>query len=357
MRVVLPGQAAPAIVLVQHDPRTDLPSAVETKNLELNPDTEAREELAPQPFPAHDRGFFVQMWLSLRANEGGPLSGAVVTVQINDGPEQKTIPRANAGTDHDLVFDVPVDVQFAARNTIAVRVTYPTSTTREAPLRIAWRPKGNLYVLAVGVSKYAPSGGLPNLSMPSADAEALVASFKRQEGRVFKNVLAHTACDENATRAKLFDEFKWLKDDCKPLDLAVVLLAGHGEKSDSGFFFFAPYDYDPRNKRKHGLSATDLFAELGELPCDTLLLLDCCHSGAFNGGIALPGSGNLSARRGLVVFAATQSDEEAQARQEWEHEALTLAVLEGLQNRYQYPREEGARPLPGTARGRPHHVE
>jgi hypothetical protein len=343
VQVVLSGQDAPLDVGYQRDPRSNL-TKLDLVEPELRPNPEPTSAVFNVSFPSpYDLDHVARMWITLQALGDGPLPVMDVTVKVNDGPQQKAAAPVGTGPAAKLTLDVG-DVAFRARdNRIEVRIVNPARERRLIGLQLEWRSKGTLYLLAVGVSKYADPR-VPELALPSADAQALVQAFRAQEGQVFQKVISRTPIDEKAHRGNILDAMSWLKKSCTALDMAVVALAGHGEKTGGGYFFFAPYDYDPSNKPKNGLSSHDLLVELGELPCNVLLLLDCCHSGAF------PNIRSVPARKGMLVFAAARSDEKARASPAWGHGALTLAVLEGIQNKYLFE-AKGRRPFPEPLAG------
>ena len=82
----------------------------------------------------------------------------------------------------------------------------------------------------------------------------------------------------------------------------------------------------------------ELLDILAGFPCNVLLILDCCHSGA------VPNIQKMTVKKGLLVFAASRRDEEAAGGVEVGYSFLTLAVLEGLQNKFLYPADIKRKP-------------
>jgi hypothetical protein len=281
-----------------------------------------------------------------------PAQSLQATLRVN-GVEAKVVrlaPELKAGRQI-IVLEAGEVVFGPAGNDIEVRLTNPDAQEREVNCTVEWRPRGKLYALAVGVSEYADPAG--NLLLPRVDAEDLVKAFQTEEGQLFSKVECRTLTDGKARREDILTAMTWLEKNCKELDTVVVSLAGHGEVTDGGRFVFAPHDYDFNNKDLRCLKDVDFLDKLAGLPCNVLLLLDCCHSGAF------PQISTLDVRTGLLVFAAARSNEKAGGTTAWGHGALTLAVLEGIQNRWLYPLEGPDKPRepPFPANKPLHHAE
>ena len=120
----------------------------------------------------------------------------------------------------------------------------------------------------------------------------------------------------------------------------IVTFAGHGGVDDRGNFYFCPSDYDERRKLSTGVY-WNLFKDTLKLPCPVWVVVDCCHSGAITEkGLRGPDAVEGAVRRGgdavaagngkIALTAACLAGEFARERSEWQHGALTLALLEGL---------------------------
>jgi hypothetical protein len=208
--------------------------------------------------------------------------------------------------------------------------------------------KGNLYLVAVGISKYKNSKY--NLSVADADAKRLAETVQKQSRGLFEKVTPKVLTNDKATREGIIEELASLK--VNQHDLVFVTLSGHGAHfDDNEDYHFLPYDYDNSRKASSGVYWEDFKRYLGNLPCQVVLVLDTCHSGTVTKqlhrkrsvgeqkaamakgmrGLQQPGGENS-----MVVIAACMGSGKAQEKNEWGHGALTLALLEGLSGQHLY---------------------
>jgi WD40 repeat protein len=194
---------------------------------------------------------------------------------------------------------------------------------------------GTLYVLAVGINAYP---GRLRLECAAPDARLIEKTFKEHGKGLFRDVQTRLLTDRDATQKNIRDGLAWLKKQAKPGDFAVVFYAGHGEgKADTGFYLL-PIDMNPRNLAETAVSGDELKKQLGELPCATLLLLDACYAGSFDGGKkkrALPAAADAAVRdfvydSGLVVMCGASKEETAGEEDRGGHGFFTRALAEGL---------------------------
>src|SRR5439155_20250788 len=135
---------------------------------------------------------------------------------------------------------------------------------------------GNLYVLAVGVSRYrngkgegtGGKGQFSNLQFPAEDAKAIAERFRREGGPLYGKVEVRTLADEQATAPKVREEFRWLQRSVRPgqVDTVVVFLSGHGVSTEDGRYFFATHEVDVSSAKAlaaTSLSGRELAQELG----------------------------------------------------------------------------------------------
>ena len=91
--------------------------------------------------------------------------------------------------------------------------------------------------------------------------------------------------DEKATRSEILRKLNWLKRQATQHDLALVALAGHGQKDADENFFFIPYDYESGDNEEglaySGVAWDDLLRPLANMPCPVVLVMDACHSGTI----------------------------------------------------------------------------
>jgi hypothetical protein len=242
-------------------------------------------------------------------------------------------------------------------NALHFQVTNEGPKAAKARLRFSWRDdpaRVDLYVLAVGVSKYQHQD--LSLEFAEKDATALAKVFKSQKGKLFREVHCEVLCDERATTAAILQGLQWLKNSAREHDLVIVTFAGHGDKHpNSEQFYLLPTNFDPGPaKNPNPLAATGALGwegsvwkdYLSRMPCRVVVLMDACHSGAIKlGGMraraafdpegvkgALEKFTKARQRRGVVVLAACMKDQKAFESAKWGHGLLTKVVLDCLQN-------------------------
>ncbi len=211
--------------------------------------------------------------------------------------------------------------------------------TVTCPLPPAARPV--LHHVAVGVSKY--KNPKLDLQFAKADAEQLagtVAQSCRGPGKYYRDVQSQCLLDKEATCKAVLDAIAAVRKCAKANDLLVFSFAGHGVREE-GEFFLLTHEADVTNAKmlqKTAVSGTALRAALADFPCQVLLMLDACHSGALGAG-ALAGYRPASdeAARALAdvdlrvaVMCAALGHEEALEQKG--NGLFTKAVLRALQH-------------------------
>ena len=251
--------------------------------------------------------------------------------------------RIAAGLSFVLLVSVAVGVYFIPRMWDGPRETNAADQNRGldfAPAETnvpSASVKGNLYVVAVGVSKYRDSKY--NLRFARADAEKLAEVFQKHSGSLFDEVIPTVLTEEKASRKEIFAELGRMKKKVNRNDMVIWTLAGHGANLDENKnFYFLPHDFD--GSEATGVFWDDFTRYLGSLPCTVIVVLDTCHSGTVTKQVRNIGERKAALRRlqqrGMVVITACQSNETAQEKDEWGHGALTLALVEGLTGSYLY---------------------
>jgi WD40 repeat protein len=140
--------------------------------------------------------------------------------------------------------------------------------------------KPELYVLAVGVTKYRQIG---ELEYAAKDARDVGHYFSDHSPSAHVLVLP----DEEATRTNVLKAKSFLST-ARVDDHVIVFIAGHGILDEKGDYFFAPYDMDFSAPSTHGVSFADLEALLSDITArHKLLLIDSCHAGLRDDAIAV----------------------------------------------------------------------
>lgn len=174
-----------------------------------------------------------------------------------------------------------LDVELTAgRNKIQVAVMNAagTESLQDTVEVISTAPeiKPNLYVVAVGVSKYADVR--LNLKYAAKDAHDIGALFSGKGGRYGKVELLEIV-DGEARRETILAARDRLQGS-KVGDQVVVFVAGHGMLDESLDYYFVTHDFDREQPARRGLSYEQLESLLDGIPARRkLMMMDTCHSG------------------------------------------------------------------------------
>jgi hypothetical protein len=262
------------------------------------------------------------------------------------------------------------------QNEVIVRVGAPPEAGGPRKVKLSWwenpRPLADLYVLAVGVSRYKNHGPKHRLNLRYAakDAEAIVKKMAAQQGLLFQRVHVVSLYDESATRENILGGLDWLASKLSgqpgdPRPLAVVALAGHGAVARyTQDFYFLPHDYNPaKSLSVSAVSGAELRSHLDSLKCTVVLLVDTCHAGALsrrpgertrsgdpradkeavNKAVEKAMKNLSSAPVGVVRLFACTAEQEATEYSKLGHGLLTYAFLRALSREGESP--PGAGPV------------
>lgn len=134
----------------------------------------------------------------------------------------------------------------------------------------------DLYVIAVGVSKYDDSRY--RLTYARKDADELAAFFQANADH-FRTVHVTRFLDQDATRDKILGAKKLLLQS-QVDDQVVVFFAGHGLLDEHQEYYFGTVDLDFEDPSGAGLPYAHIENMLDGIPArKKLLLMDTCHSG------------------------------------------------------------------------------
>jgi WD40 repeat protein len=226
--------------------------------------------------------------------------------------------------------------------------------------------KPDLYVVVVGVSKYADKAA--DLTYAAKDADDLTTLFESQKDN-FNRIHALRLLDDRATKDTVLDIRQFLTQS-KVDDQVVLFFAGHGVLDKHLDYYFAPHDMDFDNPAQSGLPFESLEGLLDSIPArKKLLMVDSCHSGEVDNEemqIAKRSEGDtmrkdkaraiprgirwvsfalaadetadllrelfadLRRGSGATVISAAAGQEFAYEDRIWHNGAFTYAVLEGL---------------------------
>ena len=193
-----------------------------------------------------------------------------------------------------------------------------------------------LYVLAVGVSKYANEKY--NLNFSDKDARDFVNTMLAQKGFLYREVIVKSLLNEQATKDEILDGLDWIRKETTSNDVAMVFFAGHGVNDQNNYYYFCPHNVDPERLLRTGVAFTDIKNTISAIAGKALFFVDTCHSGNSIGMAGRRGSLDInivinelsSAQNGAVVFSASTGSESSYERPEWNNGAFTKALIEGL---------------------------
>jgi len=203
--------------------------------------------------------------------------------------------------------------------------------------------KPDLYLLSIGVSKYQHTGY--SLDYAHKDAEEIASVLNRQSGKFYRKILKKIITNQNATRENILNGLDWILKESTQKDLSVIFVAGHGLNDDRKNYYFLPHEGDPDKLRTTGVKWFDFQDVLSSLPSKVIFLVDTCHSGSVTGKRrgALDMTDALrelvNSESGVVVMTASTGKESSQERHEWGHGAFTKALIEGLEGKADYDRD------------------
>lgn len=200
---------------------------------------------------------------------------------------------------------------------------------------INYSDRPDLYILSVGVSKYANEEY--DLNYADKDALSVADMFSSIGTEVYKDVNLVKLMNQDATRNAVLKAFENLDAQVQPKDMVLVFIASHGINKE-GQFYIMPHDSDLNNIDNSLLSWQDMATLLGNLPSNVLVFIDACKSGQLGVNVSDFNADNTEAVRetasdenGVVIMAASTGSETALESTEWEHGAFTLSLLEGLE--------------------------
>lgn len=249
---------------------------------------------------------------------------------------------------HEFDVDIPqhdTDILVFASNRNGVSAPATVHVHWEDPLWDQQLQRPKLYVLAVGISKYA----LPeqNLTFPAKDAEDFVAALRQGSGSLYRDVEVHMILDDKAGRDEILEGLDWLRHQVTHRDVAVLFLAGHGVTDDDGTYYFLPWGGDPDHLKRSGVIYHEIRNTLTALPGKALLFIDTCHAGnvlgssarrAGNSDMAAMINELTSAENGVIVFSASTGRQYSLENPAWGNGAFTKALVEGLKGAADYRR-------------------
>jgi WD40 repeat protein len=213
-------------------------------------------------------------------------------------------------------------------------------------------PAPKLYVLAIGITRYAPAAGFQDLKFGVADAEAMADLFRRQHSRDYGALAVTPLLDENATKENILAALRRIADLAEAQDTLVFYASCHGELLGQRYFL-VPHDCSPsprqgedrdrptrtENFHRRALAIDELGDALSAVRArKRVLIFDTCYSGgagvladrqpgAFAFGYAVE---QVQRAQGVYTLAASGPIEFALEHERLRHSILAYTLLAGV---------------------------
>lgn len=201
-----------------------------------------------------------------------------------------------------------------------------------------------LFVVAIGVGDYNDPK-LPKLRFTCKDTKDFSKAITSKKGLPYEDVQVKILCDNEATRADIFEAMEWLKQESSPNDVCIFFFAGHGMRDEKDRFYFMPYGCNT-NKLYECFSASDFRNEAEDIHGKLIAFVDACYSGAlFEGGRSAATTHFIEqlkrSKNGMLLYASSSSDTKSREDESWENGAFTKALVEALNGAAKEEHAEG----------------
>jgi hypothetical protein len=138
--------------------------------------------------------------------------------------------------------------------------------------------KPDLYMISVGVSKYAEN----DYDLVFAAKDAREFAHLMQQNKKFESIHNLTLLDADFTQKK-FESATLFLANAKINDVILFYYAGHGVLDEKLDYYLTPYDMQFNHPREKGILFNDLEVYFESLTCrNKLMLIDACFSGEID---------------------------------------------------------------------------
>lgn len=197
--------------------------------------------------------------------------------------------------------------------------------------------KPRLYILAAAVAEYANPDY--RLRFPTKDARDFVATMKKQEGKLYREVVVRTLLDKDCSQDSLLDGLEWIQRETTHRDVAMIFLAGHADNDNRGELYYLPHTFNFDRLRSTALRVDEVTDTVSAIVGKVLCFLDTCHSGNLRVEQRRSATFDLtgalielsSAENGAVVFCSSAGKQFSLESEEWGNGAFSKALVEGLE--------------------------
>lgn len=192
-------------------------------------------------------------------------------------------------------------------------------------------PSMHLFLIAASQYKH-----LDKLELTLDDAKAIQETLRERAAKFYRRGETVFLRDDEVTRERVEQAVRdWKKrlESCRPDDLLVVFLAGHGESFD-GEYHLMPIDVErtAKSAKERGVPWRT-FRGLAEIACRKLFLMDSCHSGSTilrydNEGMRWKNAIRPLNQDEMLVLSATDVGQSAYEGDR--HGMFTQCLLDGM---------------------------
>jgi formylglycine-generating enzyme required for sulfatase activity len=189
------------------------------------------------------------------------------------------------------------------------------------------------YALLVGVSNYDADF----TALPSAvkDVKALQRILLNPEigGFFDADVTALVDCDQQEIQRAVFRLF----NDRKPDDLLLFYFSGHGVTDNRSDFYLASKNANKKELDITAVPAANIHIQMNKSRSQRqVVILDCCHSGAFSKGMTAKDGGTVNVLpklggEGRAILTASDSTKYAFEQEGFDLSLYTHFLVEGLE--------------------------
>ncbi|MCW5658189.1 MAG: caspase family protein [Burkholderiaceae bacterium] len=277
--------------------------------------------------------------VEVKVYSGGPAVEQILTARLDGRPVQVVLERTQALPNGETLARLSIQlVRAAGRLQIAAKgpngVSMPVEfDVRSSAPALSERPRPSLYVVAVGVSRYANPA--IDLLQAAKDARDFTRSLTVQEGAFYEAVHSRVLTDGAATRAAVLEALAWLRRAPGPNDVAVLFFAGHGVVDANDTYYFLPHDMRESNLKRTAVSESQLREVLSAVRGRTLFFVDTCYASRAIGRLEARETTRLvnglsQSELGVIVFSGSAARQESLESTAWGNGAFTKALLDGL---------------------------
>ncbi|MEI6763996.1 MAG: caspase family protein [Bacteroidota bacterium] len=203
----------------------------------------------------------------------------------------------------------------------------------------------SLYVITIGINQYKNSKY--NLNYAVTDADAFAEAISANSDKIFTSTVIKNIRDNDATKENILNAMNQLAAQANQEDVLIFYFAGHGVMSEESVeaksdFFLVPYNVtqiygDNQMLKLNAISSNELMDLLVNIKAQKqLVLLDACQSGGAIDQVAMRGAAEekamaqLARSAGVVVLAASGTQQYAAEFKDLGHGVFTYSIIDGL---------------------------